>query len=240
MKFYKGITIGLALSLIFWLLLIGSIYAQPIAKITGPSQVPIGELTALSSTGSAGDNLEWIRPEGLTTILAGCEVMDSQIFFSTMKEGKYEFILVCTDKEARIAYTKHSVVVGKATTPPPVDPPPVDPPGPTPGKWSEMVNLSKTNADLVNDPITRPKLKQALNDTLTSIKNRCAAGQCPGLAQAQQEVTVTMENILLLRPDRFTKWGEVWRVPNSQYIRQKGIQDVPDYLEAVKAFAAGL
>lgn len=231
----------LSLPIFIWVLICGVVFAQPVAKIIGPAQVPPGELTALSSTGSVGDNLLWIRPEGLTTILAGCEIMDSQIFFSTIKEGSYEFILICTDKEARIAYARHTVVVGKPTAPPPVDPPPVDPPpGPTPGKWAELVTLSKTNADAVNDSATRPKLKQSLTATLDGIKSRCVAGQCPGLAQAQQEVTAAMESVLLLRPDRFTRWGEMWRVPNSQFIKQKGIQNVPDYLEAAKAFTAGL
>ena len=40
------------------MMLTGSIFAQPAAKIVGPTQAPAGELVVLSSTGSTGDNLK--------------------------------------------------------------------------------------------------------------------------------------------------------------------------------------
>lgn len=215
-----------------------SVFGQPIAKITGFSKVPPGELTSLSSTGSVGDNLVWIKPEGITVIQAGCEMMDQQLFFSTMRGGVYEFILIVADKEARISYAKHSVTVGDVTSPPPpTDPVPT--PVPDPSKWGGLKDISKKNADAANDGPARAQLKAALTSKLSELKKMCESGQCPGLSQAQQIITSTIDNTLLLRSNRFSSWDQ-WRIGNSNYLKEKVVKDVPDYFTAVESFTAGL
>jgi len=216
-----------------WLWIAYIAYAQPVAKITGPVQVPAGELTALSSTGSSGDNLVWITPEGLATIQSGCELMDQQIFFSTTRKGIYEFTLIVADKEARIAYSRHTVAVGETTDP---GPPPVNP---TPAKWAELQSISKQQADSINDEPTRIALKAALERQLIDIKDKCDKQQCPTLAQAQSNISKTIDTTLLSRENRFSIWSP-WRVAIGKPITNKGVKDLPDYLNAVKSFAAGL
>lgn len=240
MRFYKGIINGLAMSVIFWLLIIGCAFAQPVAKITGPTTTQPGELTAIASTGSSGDNLVWIKPDNLTIMSAGCELLDSQLFFSTMKQGTYEFILIVADKEARIDYAKHTIVVGTSTTPP--TDPPTEPPTPTPGKWVDLAAASKANADLLNDEPTRTQLKLALTQTLGNLEALCATGQCPGLPEAKQKIVLAIEDVMLYRGPNslFKDWANGWRLPNQKILDAKGIQDVPDYFNAVKAIISGL
>lgn len=220
--------------------------AQPVAKILGPSRVPPGELTALTSAGSVGGNLTWITPPGLTTILAGCELMDSQIFFATSKAGSYEFLLVVADKNADIAYARHTVVVGPTAEPipdpgpgPQPDPGPGPEPGPTPGKWAGLVDVSRQGADSAADAATRAQLKTVITAKLADIALRCGQSQCPTLQQAQREVESAIESVLLYRADRFSKW-KTWRLGNGNFIAAKGLKDLDDYLAAVKAFTAGL
>ena len=64
-------------SIIVWIFAVSlcvTSFAQPVAKITGPKESPPGEMVVLSSTGSTGDNLKWIKPEGLQTHQVGCAV----------------------------------------------------------------------------------------------------------------------------------------------------------------------
>jgi len=223
------------LSILSVLLLASTAIAQPVAKITGPTQVPAGELTAISSTGSVGDNLIWIKPDGLSAIQAGCEMMDQQLFFSTTREGVYEFILIVADKSAGISYAKHSVSIGRPITPGP----PVEPPPPAPGKWADMIGISRAGADRVNDPTTRAALKISINSALDAIKKQCEASKCPGLPQAQAEVTKAIDNALLVRSDRFSGW-DTWRRSNNAHMKEKTVTNMPDYLDAVRAIVAGL
>ena len=146
-------------------MLTGKLLAQPAAKIVGPNEAPAGELVVLSSTGSTGDNLKWVKPDGLQTLQVGCSLLDTQIVFATTKPGAYKFMLIVADKEARIDYVEHTVTIG-AVKPPPVDdpddpikPPPVDP---SPTKWASLQTASKVSADRMNDGQTRSKLKAAI------------------------------------------------------------------------------
>lgn len=222
-------------------LITSCVFAQPVAKITGPTETKAGELTVVSSTGSIGDNLEWIKPDGITIMQAGCDLLDSQLFFATTKEGKYEFILIVVDKEAKISYAKHTVVVGKPTDPiPDPDPDPTPDPIPTPGKWSPLKELSKTNADKVNDPVARLRLKEELEKTVNKIVSMCQQQQCPTLQEAKRLVTVSIEDTLLTRSVRFSDWANLWRVPNSNLVNQLGTKDLNDYLNAVRALISGL
>ena len=144
------------------------------------------------------------------------------------------------DKEASIAYAKHTVTVGKPTTPPPppIDPPPADPP-PTPGKWADLIGVSKAAADAVSDSPTRQELKTAVSNRLDDISEKCRASQCPTIQAAQQQISATIDSVLLSRPNRFSNWA-AWRKSISDVLRAKGVTDLQDYLASVKAFLAGL
>jgi len=208
-----------------------------VAKIVGPSVAPAGELVVLSSTGSMGDNVVWVRPDTIQTVQAGCSILDTQIFFSTTKPGKYEFMLIAADKTAAIAYAKHTVTIGKPVVePPPVDPPPVDPPPPNPAKWAGLVDISKTSADKLNDVQTRSKLKAAIAAAVIDIEEKS-----PPLAEAKEQVKRTIELTLLARTGKsqLVDWT-MWRRGNQIELDRVGLVDTKDYIGAVKAIAAGL
>lgn len=251
MRFFKGvgsaIAIECALVVSIWLVA-ACAFGQPVAKITGPTQTPQGELTSLSSTGSVGDNLRWILPENMTVIQAGCEILDSQLFFSTMRQGSYEFILVVVDKEARIEFAKHIVKVGPAivdpppTDPTPVDPPPTDPPPANPGKWSALKEISKANAARLNDKVTQDRLKASMGVALDSLKKRCDQGQCPGLSESQKIIVNAIEQVLITRTGASVNvaWDTGWRVPNAKELDAKKVTNVPDYYAAIGAIIDSL
>lgn len=228
------------------LLVSGYVVGQPVAKIVGPSQAPAGELVVLSSNGSAGDNVVWVTPESIQTVRAGCTILDTQVFFSTTKPGKYEFMLIAADKTAAIAFTKHVVTVtGSIVDPPPVDPPPVDPddppPVPNPAKWSGLQSISKFGADKINDTATRPKLKAAIAASVLDIEAKCAAGNCPTLDAAKEQVRKAIEGTLLTRTgvSARTDWTP-WRKSNQAELDKLGVTDTKDYLGAAKAIGSGL
>jgi hypothetical protein len=230
----------LVLSMVF--LMTGSLLAQPEAKIVGPKQAPAGELVVLSSTGSTGDNLVWVRPDAIQTVQAGCTLLDTQIFFSTTKPGKYEFWLIAADKAAKISYAKHTVEVVGLVQPPPVDPDPGQPPvQPDPARWSKLQETGKSNADKVNDPTTRSRLKSSIAATILAIDAQCQAGQCPTLADAKAMAFKAIESTLLTRTGQsaMTHW-ETWRKGNQAELDRLGLSDVKDYSSALKAMAAGL
>jgi hypothetical protein len=228
-----------------------SLAAQPVANISGPDQSPPGELTVVTSEGSKGDNLIWIRPTGLTVVQVGCEPMSQQLFFATTREGNYEFILVVADKDANLSFARHTVVIGKPAVTPDPDPTPApdpapeptpDPkpePTPEPGRWDGLIAISRANADSANDPVTRAILKDEVGKKLGELKAMCESGRCPGLAQVQASITSSIEAALLGRPNRFSSW-EIWRVGNSNFMRGKAVTNVPDYFAAVEAYLKGL
>lgn len=225
--------------------LTGTLLAQPAAKIVGPKEAPAGELVVLSSTGSTGDNLRWVKPEGLQTLQVGCSLLDTQVVFATTKPGVYKFALIVADKEARIDYVEHTVTIGGSVKPPPVDdpvdpikPPPVDP---SPTKWTTLQAASKTSADRLGDATTRSKLKAAVAAVALEIDGRCSAGQCPTLDAAKEMVRKAIEQTLLSRtaPSAFVDWTQ-WRKANQAELDRLGIVDCKDYLAAVRAIASGL
>lgn len=231
------------LSLVVLLVLTGNLLAQPQAVIVGPTETPPGEMVVLSSKGSVGDNLEWIKPEGLQTLSVGCSLLDTQVVFATTKVGKYEFWLIVADKEAKISYKRHVVEVkGKS---PPVDDPPIDEPDdpvpPNPTKWSNLSTISKSGADKLNDNDTRSKLKSRVSATVMQLESLCAAGTCPTLDAAKDSVRKTIEAVLLTRvgPSAQIDWT-LWRRGNQAEIDKLGLVDVKDYIAAVKAIYGGL
>lgn len=223
--------------------MIGNLLAQPEAKIVGPKQAPAGELVVLSSTGSTGDNLVWVRPDSIQTVQAGCTLLDTQIFFSTTRPGNYEFWLIAADKEARISYARHTVeVTGSIVQPPPVNPDPEQPPEqPNPAKWLKLQEASKANADKINDAATRSRLKSSIAATILSIDSKCDAGQCPTVSEAKTQALQAIEGVLLSRTGASARIDWVpWRKGNQAELDRLGLVDVRDYSAALKAIAAGL
>lgn len=224
--------------------LTGTLLAQPSAKIVGPKEAPTGELVVLSSTGSTGDNLKWVKPEGLQTLQVGCALLDTQVVFATTKPGQYKFMLIVADKEARIDYVEHTVAIGGNIQPPPVDPgdpikpPPVDP---SPTKWTSLQVASKTSADRVSDATTRSKLKAAIAAVALDISGRCELGQCPTVEAAKEQVRKAIEQTLLSRTGSsgLVDWTQ-WRKANQAELDRLGIVDCKDYLAAVRAIGSGL
>jgi len=231
------------LSTVITCLLAGISVGQPVAKIVGPATAPPGELVVLSSQGSTGDNLVWVRPDFLQTVQVGCTVLETQVFFSTNKVGKYEFMLIAADKEARISFVKHVVEIKSAGggTPGPVDPPPVDPTPPSPAKWVGLVELSKQSAERLNDPPTRARLKSSIAATILSIQSKQESGQPPSLNEAKLMVLGAIETVLLGRTGTSASvdWT-VWRKNNQTELDRLGLVDLTDYLGALKAISSGL
>lgn len=228
--------------LVLVLLLASPVFAQPEAKIVGPKTAPAGELVVLSSNGSKGDNLVWVRPDTIQTVQAGCSLLDTQIFFSTTKAGKYEFWLIAADKEAKISYARHVVdVQGSIVSPPdgPTDPTPVDPVNPA--KWLKLQESSKANADKLNDATTRSRLKSSIAAVILSIDSKCEAGQCPILADAKAQVLKAIETTLVSRTgsSAMIDWTN-WRKGNQLELDRIGLTDTKDYSAALKAIASGL
>lgn len=223
----------------------GNLLAQPEAKIIGPKQAPAGELVVLSSTGSTGDNLVWVRPDTIQTVQAGCTLLDTQIFFSTTRPGKYEFWLIAADKEARISYARHTVEISGSIVQPepeqPTDPTPEPPTQPNPAKWLKLQEASKANADRINDATTRSRLKSSLAATILSIDSKCDSGQCPTVSDAKAQVLQSIEGVLLSRTGASARvdWTP-WRKGNQAELDRLGLADVKDYSAALKAMAAGL
>jgi len=213
--------------------------AQTTAVIDGPTVALPGELVVLNSAKSVGDNHKWITPDGLSTAQAGCDAINSQVFFATPKAGKYEFILIVSDKAATIEFARHTVEIKQLTAP---EPPPIVTPPVNPGEFAGLRDLSRTNSVRLNDGATRAALSTNLKATLTSLKAQCAAGQCPTLSGAQAIVVRSIEDTLLARArtSRNADWEAVWRSPNNSLIATYQITTVPRYLDAIDALAKGL
>jgi hypothetical protein len=226
-------------TVILWLALSAIAYAQPEAKIVGPKEAPAGELVVLSSTGSKGDNLVWVRPENIQTVQAGCSILDSQIFFSTTKLGKYEFMLIAADKEARVSFVRHVVEIKTQVGQPAPDDPKPD--QPTPGKWNALQEKSKATADTLNDNATRQRLKSAIASAILGMQSKCDAGECPSLVEAKTQILATIEAVLIGRTGQsaLVDWTQ-WRRGNQAELDRLGIAGIQDYLAALKAIASGL
>jgi hypothetical protein len=136
------------------LILLPSIcFAETKAVINGPTQIEFGSLLVLSASESVGDNHDWIVDSKFTTPVR-IDKLTKELWSGLPGPGVYEFTLIVADKQANIAYDKHTVEV---TLPSWLKPPqpPIQPPPPTPGKISEEVGrLTK----LLNDKDTTSKL----------------------------------------------------------------------------------
>lgn len=230
-------------TLLLWLVLCTVAYAQPTAKIVGPSEAPAGEMVVLSSTGSVGDNLIWVKPDTLQSLQVGCSLLDQQIVFATTKAGAYEFWLIVADKDAKISYARHTVVVGANPQLPPDEPDkPTDPQPPTdPARWSQLQTISRTGADRVDDATTRAKLKASIAAGILELESRCATGNCPTLSEAKKFILTRIESVLLTRTGQsaLVDWT-AWRKSNQVELDRLGLVDLNDYLAAAKAIGSGL
>jgi len=236
-------------SIIVWIFAVSlcvTSFAQPVAKITGPKESPPGEMVVLSSTGSTGDNLKWIKPEGLQTLQVGCAVLDTQVVFATNKPGVYKFVLIVADKQAAIDYVEHTVTIGTPGNGPGPVPGPAPNPTPAPNpsdpsRWSGLQNISKEGADRINDAATRSKLKATIAAVVLDIDSKCAAGQCPTVDAAKDQVRRSIEATLLTRlgPSAKIDWS-LWRKANQTELDRVGLADIKDYVAALKSIGSGL
>lgn len=211
------------------------------AVINGPEEAKVGDLIVLSGRESVGDNMQWVQPQKIQTLLCG----DGQdLAFATGTPGTYQFILIVANKEAEIAYVQHTVkVTGQIVTEPDPDPKP-DPeePTPPPTDLQKLVEISKAAADNLRDNATRQALANAIRETANLIDNKCAAGQCPGLVSAKNSMVMAIETTLLRRSgtSRSVDWLNGWRVPINAQLKIVNTADVPSYLAAMRAVALGL
>ena len=224
-----------------WILLCGSVFGQASAVIEGPSKALPGELVVLNSSKSVGDNHKWITPEGISTAQAGCTAIDSQIFFATPRAGSYTFILIVSDKSAAIEYARHTVVIDGSI---PVDPPtdPVDPPTQPPSDFAKLVDLSKENANRLNDAATKSALAKSLRQVVNTMKAECSNQRCPTLQAAQSRFVKAIEDTLLQRQgsSRNVNWEDGWRIPNAKFLATQTFSSSAKYLEACEAITKGL
>ena len=217
--------------------------AQVAAVIEAPDKALPGELVVLNSSKSKGDNHKWITPVGISTAQAGCDSINSQVFFATPRVGSYTFYLIVSDKTAAIDYAKHTVVIGDSASPPTPGPiQPVPQPG-NPGDFAKLTQISRANSLALNDPKTRASLAASLKPVVSQLKSLCDSNQCPTLAAAQSRFIGTMEAVLLARPrgeSRDANWEEVWRLPNAKFISDSKITSVAKGIEAYDAIVKGL
>lgn len=205
-----------------FLLLSSSLFAQPKAIIAGPTEAPPGEGVMLTSEGSSGDNLRWVMPDGLAVFM--CD--NSKLFFSTMKQGKYEFLLIAADNTAAIDYTKHTVVIGTPTTPPPEEIPPQPIPAPP--------------LTAPNDPATTVLLKQIMLQVHTNIQAMCDTGACPDLNTGSNLYKEAIEEALLTRPRGSQADWFTWRKDINNYIEGISPTKIGDLQQAMKAVVDSL
>lgn len=218
-------------------LLITTTLADVTAVINGPTEARVGDLVVLSGRDSVGDNLKWVQPQKIQTLLCGD---GKDLAFATGTPGIYSFILIVADKEADIDYVQHTVVVrGGVIEPDPEEPEkPTDPP-PT---FAELVSVSRESAKRLSDAETASGLAATIRATVDSLESRCDAGQCPGLDETKRVTVAAIEARLLQRTgnSRGVDWLNGWRVPVNAKLKEINAADVPTYLTAMRAVALGL
>jgi hypothetical protein len=218
-----------------------------VAVISGPATAPSGELVVLSSSRSVGVSYIWIIPEDKAKVADGCGGVDSQVFFATSIPGTYQFILVVSDKDAKLTYAIHHVTIPGAEGLPepgptdPVQPPPVDP-EPGFGRYENLFKTSQLNSRQLDDPNTREALHTSLTALLETLRPRLTGTPPLTVAAMQTAVTGAIEDVLLFRKDssRDIEWEQGWRVPNSQWLAQENPTTPEAYFQAMMALTAGL
>ena len=224
------------------LLLCGSTFAAE-AKISGPNTARTGDLVVISAKESTGKAFKWIMPANIQTL--SCS--DLEFGFASGTPGVYTFTLIAADTEGdgdQIAVASHTVRVGGAVTPPPVEPEPEEPeePTPPPSDLEKLRKLSKESAARLADTTTARGLSATIQAKATEIAAMCDAGQCPTLDGAKRLMVAAIENRLLARTgnSRNVNWADGWRVPINEGLKATNTTTVANYLTAMRAIAVGL
>lgn len=202
------------------------------AKIGGPAEAIVGDLVVLTSSESVGDNKLWIIDPAADGRTIEC---NDTLAFAIGTPGRYEFTLVVADKEAAIAYARHSVTIRPAgsISPPPTEPAPVEP-EPQPGV-SQFEKLSRELAAKVGDATTATALQKSMLDAAASVRGRT-------LDEAKRAIGSAFESTMLQRTgeSRNKDWLGLWRAPIDQAIASWAPKDTASYLSAIEAVAKGL
>jgi hypothetical protein len=221
--------------LILLLAIAGNCWAVD-AKIGGPAEAIVGDLVVLTSSESVGDNKLWIIDPAADGRTIEC---NETLAFAIGTPGRYEFTLVVADKEAQIAYARHSVTIrqaGPVPTPDPIpDPKPDDPKPQPPSGVEQFEKLSKEQAAKLNDVATAVRLQKSLLDASASVRGR-------SLDEAKRAIGSAFEATMLQRTgaSRDKDWLSTWRVPINEAIAAWKPKDTAAYLAAIEATAKGL
>jgi hypothetical protein len=219
------------LSLIFLLLFCQAAFAQTRAVISGQSEAVVGDLVVLSSGDSVGDNKVWIKDPAVENRVIEC---NDSLAFAVGTPGRYEFILAVADKEANIAYARHSVTIrASGPTPPPVDDP-VDP-DPVPPNLTELSALSRSLIATLADPPTAT----ALGTALTSLSRELKAAQSLTIPQAKTRLGAVLYQVFLNRngTSRDKNWVAGWQKPIDDAIAKLNPQTVSQFADVIAAIA---
>jgi hypothetical protein len=213
------------------------------AKISGPATAKTGDLVVISAKESTGKAFKWLIPQGLATL--SCSELE--FGFASGTPGVYTFTLIAADTEGdgdQIAVASHTVRVGGAVTPPPVQPEPEEPdePTPPPGSFEELRKLSKESAARLNDKAVAMVLSDTIQAKAAEIEAMCEQGKCPTLDGAKRMMVTAIENLLLARSgnSRNVNWADGWRVPINAGLKKANTTTVANYLTAMRAIAVGL
>jgi hypothetical protein len=230
----------MGLRLLAILLLCSSSFAAE-AKISGPNTAKTGDLVVISAKESTGKAFKWLMPSNIQTL--SCS--DLEFGFASGTPGVYTFTLIAADTESdgnQIAVASHTVRVGGAAEPPPVEPEPEEPEEPTPGLFEALRKLSQESAARLNDKTTATGLAETIRAKADEIERMCEAGQCPTLDGAKRLMVIAIENRLLARSgvSRNVNWADGWRVGINAELKASNTQTVALYLAAMRAVALGL
>jgi hypothetical protein len=104
------------------------------------------------------------------------------------------------------------------------------------------VDLSKENANRLNDAATKSALAKSLRQVVNTMKAECSNQRCPTLQAAQSRFVKAIEDTLLQRQgsSRNVNWEDGWRIPNAKFLATQTFSSSAKYLEACEAITKGL
>lgn len=215
-------------------LLVGAVFAETKAEISGPDKSRAGDLVVLNSVTTKGGSKKWIVPPELANRYLETE---HQIAFSVRENGVFTFHLVAAsieDGKIQLDTDSHVVTITDGfdvCDPPPTEPgDPSDPPPPDkPDPPDRLKEISQSAAAQLNDPTTA----QALAETLSLIVEE------DSIDKMRAEVSAAVEGVFLRREgeSRTKDWLNVWRRPVSDSITAN---TPAEYKAALTAIRMGL
>lgn len=218
-------------SLVFMLLACQVAFAQTRAVISGQAEAVVGDLVVLSSADSIGENKVWIKDPAVENRAIEC---NGTLAFAVGTPGRYEFILAVADKEANIAYARHSVTI---RAPGPIPPPVNDPvdPVPVPPNLTELSALSRSLVAAMNDSATA----SALGAALLAISKDLKASSGITIQQAKERLEATLRAVFLNRSgaSRDKNWVDGWQRPIDDAIAKINPSTVSQFADAIAAIA---